>query len=389
MIKQQEDEIRKAYAQTELILSSITSILIGVSQRGLVTHWNSIAENTFGIPAASVIDHPFSECGIQWDIATILEGIRRCRAQSSSIRLDDIPFRRPNGQEGFLGFTIIPVKQDTEGHIECILFGADVTERKQIDELKDEFVSTVSHELRTPLTIIREGVSQIFEGVAGKTNEEQRRLLFIALEGIDRLGRIIEDLLDISRIEAGRVQLKRGRVDLVALAREASSVFYTQAQERGLEIKEKVSKKKVEIYIDKDKIFQVFTNLIANALKFTEKGSIGISVIDKEDTVECEVSDTGKGISQEDLTKVFGKFQQFGREAGPGKKGTGLGLSISKGFIELHGGRIWVTSELDRGTQFTFTLPKYTARIYPRHSRDTSCDKERGHFDGGREGFVK
>ena len=233
-------------------------------------------------------------------------------------------------------------------------------ELKKLDQLKSDFISTVSHELRTPLTSIREVTSQVLDGILGETTKEQREFLPIALSEIDRLGRIIEDLLDISKIESGKVELKKEVIDIVPLVKEVISSSVSEAKNKGLEIRENFPKEPIVVYADKDRIIQVFTNLVGNSIKFTEKGYIEISVVDKQTHVECSVSDTGKGISENDLPKVFSKFQQFGRTAGAGEKGTGLGLSIAKGIVELHDGKIWVESKLNKGTKFTFTLPKNT-----------------------------
>lgn len=355
-----EDAIRKAYEQTELILSSITSILIGVNHQDRITHWNGVAEKTFGIPARLVKNKSFSSCGINWEPRPIIAGISECREKNLPVRLQDVEFKRPTGQKGFLGITIIPLRHET-GPVECILFGADITERKRIEQLKDEFVSTVSHELRTPLTIIKEGVSQVLEGILGNINDDQRRFLNISLESIDRLGRIVDDLLDISKIEAGKLELKRAPVDIAGLAKGVALAYHFQSKQKGLEIITHFPPSPIEVYVDRDRIIQVFTNLISNALKFTDKGRIEIVITDKQNSVECSLSDTGRGIAQEDLPKVFNKFQQFNRTAGPGDKGTGLGLAICKGIVESHRGTIHVESKLEEGTKFVFTLPKYTA----------------------------
>ena len=360
--KQPEETLRRVYAQTEVILSSIPSILIGVNQEGLVTHWNVTAENAFGVPASTVLCQPFSQCGVPWEFQKVSAGLVECRAKNQVVRVDDISFRRRNNQEGFLGFTIIPLRQNSEGEVEFLLFGADITERKRTEQLKNEFVSMVSHELRTPLTVIKEGVSQVLEGILGEVNDGQRKFLSIALEGIERLGRIVDDLLDISKIESGKLELKRESVDLVSLVKGVEGAFSRQAKERGLEIRTHVSEEKLEIYADQDKVVQVFINLISNALKFTEKGGIDISLADKGTLVECSVSDTGIGIADVDLPKVFGKFQQFYRSPGVVIKGTGLGLAICKGIVESHGGEIAIESQQGRGTKFTFTFPRYTAR---------------------------
>lgn len=246
---------------------------------------------------------------------------------------------------------------------------------RHLDQLKSEFVSTVSHELRTPLSIVKEGVNLIIDEIPGKIQEKQKKILTIAQENIKRLERIITDLLDISRIEAGRIVLRKESVDIVSLIQHFASAFRHRIASKGLELKLDLPKGEVDIYADRDKIIQVFTNLLYNSIKFTDRGYIKVSVEDKEYEVECSVVDTGRGISKEDLFLVFDKFQQFGRIPGSGEKGTGLGLSITKGIVELHRGNIWVESELGKGAKFIFTLPKYTPRIILREHVDDSIKK--------------
>jgi nitrogen-specific signal transduction histidine kinase len=233
---------------------------------------------------------------------------------------------------------------------------------QELDRLKSDFISTVSHELRTPLSITKEGISLILDRIPGEINEKQEKILNTARGNIDRLARIINSLLDISKIEAGKVELKKELVDITSLIKQVVSSFESKAKEKGLELRAVFNnKERIDLYVDADRIIQVFTNLVGNAMKFTDRGYIEISANEKNNEVECFVSDTGRGISKEDLPKVFSKFQQFGRVAGPGEKGTGLGLSIAKGIVEMHKGRIWVESELGKGSKFTFTLPKFSA----------------------------
>jgi signal transduction histidine kinase len=135
--------------------------------------------------------------------------------------------------------------------------------------------------------------------------------------------------------------------------------FADRARERGLELKINLPPDKtLNLYVDEDKLIQIFTNLIGNALRFTEKGSISVALLENQDEMEFSVTDTGAGIAQEDIPKLFNKFMQFGRTAGAGEKGTGLGLSIAKGLVELCGGRIWAESQVGRGSKFVFTIPK-------------------------------
>ncbi|MFA5349690.1 MAG: PAS domain-containing sensor histidine kinase [Candidatus Paceibacterota bacterium] len=239
---------------------------------------------------------------------------------------------------------------------------AAMDERRRIDRIKNEFISNVSHELRTPLTSVREGISQILEGFLGKTTQRQKEFLSMCLEDIDRLSRIIDGLLDISRIESGKIILKKETLDIVELAKSAVSSLCVKIENKGLELIEDFPKEKTEIYADKDRIIEVFINLLGNAIKFTDKGKIRVCVKNKPRMIECAVSDTGRGIAKKDLPRVFSRFQQFGRVFGPGEKGTGLGLSIVKSIIELHKGQIRVESKLNKGTKFIFTLFKYTSR---------------------------
>ncbi len=359
------EELRKARQETELILSSITSILIGVNSNNVVTHWNAAAEAIFGITKENMLNKAFDNCEIQWDLPAVLEGVKKCRSTGRPIRINDIRFMRLGIQEGFLGITVIPMKSDAQEKLDLLIFGADITERKKLEQLKDEFVSTVSHELRTPLTVIREGVSQVLDGILGETTEDQKNFLSISLQAIDRLGRIINDLLDISKIEADKLELKLDFINIGQILKDITadlSPFQMRAKDKGLVLKANLPLQRVELYADKDKLTQVFTNLIGNAMKFTEKGSVEISVIDQADEIECHVTDTGRGIAQDDIPNVFGKFQQFGRANGPGEKGTGLGLAISKGLVEMHHGQIWLKSELGKGTTFIFTIPKPKTR---------------------------
>lgn len=231
-------------------------------------------------------------------------------------------------------------------------------ELKKLDQLKSDFISTVSHELRTPLSITKEGICLVLDNIPGEINEKQKKILSTSKDNIDRLARIINSLLDISKIEAGKVELKCESSNLAELINKVILSFEPAARQKGLELKTGLEQKEIRLRVDSDKIIQVFTNLIGNSLKFTEKGRIEVRAADLGDRVECSVSDTGIGIAQENLPKVFEKFQQFNRVAGPGEKGTGLGLSIVKGIIELHKGTIRVESEIGKGTKFTFVIPK-------------------------------
>ena len=230
---------------------------------------------------------------------------------------------------------------------------------QELDHLKSDFLSTVSHELRTPIAIMREGVSLCLDGVAGEITETQQELLSDTQQNIDRLTRLVTDLLDISKIEADKIKLRRSYVDMQLVTRKVYEYYLAQANERKIQLDVQVPDQPISLYADEDKIFQIYQNLVSNALRYTEPGGkVDIILSENSDEVICTVSDTGIGIAKENLNKLFSKFEQFGRLEGPGYKGTGLGLAIAKGLVEKHGGRIWVDSELGKGTSFYFALKK-------------------------------
>jgi len=230
---------------------------------------------------------------------------------------------------------------------------------ERADVQRTEFVSFVSHELRTPLTVLREGVSIIKDRILGDVNEQQEEMLGDALESIDRLRRIIDDLLDNTKLDADKIILECIDVPVSAFVAKAVSQFATTAQKRGVALSfDGEAAGDAQMYADKDRIMQVVINLIGNALKFTPQGgSVSVKAEAKADTALITVTDTGRGISENDQKKLFDRFQQFGKAAREGDKGTGLGLSIAKRLVELHGGFIGVQSKEKEGSVFWFTIP--------------------------------
>ena len=238
------------------------------------------------------------------------------------------------------------------------LYFSDITELKRLDQLKTDFVNMVSHELRSPLTTIQASIKMTAEKLLGPLNDDQDNALRLALKNIERLARLINDLLDTSKIEAGKLELSCQPGDMKAVIQELVAAFSPLARERGLELRAVVPDHPVELLMDRDKIVQVFTNLIQNAMKFTQEGFVEVSAQVEAGGVRCQVVDSGPGIADSDLPKVFGKFQQFGAAPKGREKGTGLGLALCKGFVESHGGKIHVESQLGQGTRFIFTLPQ-------------------------------
>jgi len=230
-------------------------------------------------------------------------------------------------------------------------------ELKMLDQLKDDFVNNVSHEFRLPLTIIQESIRQASEGMFGEVNETQQKYFHMSLRNIDRLKSLIDNMLDISKIEKGKLEIFKKKVDLREIIKEVISDFSIRVEKKGLTITSDLPPSPTDVHADKDKLTQVLINLVGNAYKFTEKGYIKISAREKGGLIECIVEDSGVGMAPKDVPHLFSKFHQLGLK-NQQEKGTGLGLVISKNIIELHGGEIHAESTEKVGTKFIFSLPK-------------------------------
>ena len=228
---------------------------------------------------------------------------------------------------------------------------------KETMRIKSEFISTVSHELRTPLTSIKGGIDLVLDGLSGDINEEQKEVLGISKKNVDRLGRIINNVLDSEKLESGRMKFDIKPHNINEIARDVYEMFALTAKNAGINLLLELDDTLPEIAFDSDKITQVLTNLISNAMNFTQKGNIVIKTSKKDEAIHVSISDTSCGIKKEDLPRVFGRFEQLATGGERKTGGTGLGLSISKELIEKHNGTICVESTQGKGSMFTFTLP--------------------------------
>jgi len=224
-----------------------------------------------------------------------------------------------------------------------------------------DLILLLAHELRAPLGIVKESISLVADKVLGKTNDKQQLVLLTARRNVDRIDRIIMNVVDIFKLEAGRLELQKTSFDLMTAVRQVAGAFQPLADGAGLQLKIVTSHESLPVTADKPRITNVLSQLVGNALKFTHKGKIEITLSKTNEGVQCSVRDTGIGIAPEDMSKLFHKFEQFGWVPGGGEKGMGLGLAVSKGIIELHGGRITAESRLGEGSAFVFMIPKVSA----------------------------
>ncbi len=242
-------------------------------------------------------------------------------------------------------------------------------ELKKIDILKSDFLSMVSHELRTPLASIKEGVSLVIDGTTGPINENQKKFLDVAKRNIDRLTNLINNLLDLSKIESGKMELMKGAVDINIIVKEAIFTFENLATNKRLALTSELAPNLPKAYVDRDKTSEILANLVSNAIKFTNEGRILIRTSRFQpdpNYIEVSVEDAGIGIAEEDMPKLFQKFKQLEATITRKAGGSGLGLSICKQIVELHGGRIWVESEKGKGSKFKFTVPIIGGKSMPR-----------------------
>ncbi len=229
---------------------------------------------------------------------------------------------------------------------------------KNLNDVQREFSSTLSHELRTPLSSIKAGIDIVMSKTAGPLTDEQMKFLGKSKDSVDRLNRLINNILDLAQMESGKKKLNFVFGNINDVVQSVVDAQVPVAVNKGLEINAQLDPQVPSIVLDKDKMTQVLNNLINNAIKFTQTGSITIHTHYQiqGNHVEVSVSDTGPGISEEDLPKLFEKFQQLG-EAHTQVSGTGLGLAICKEIVRQHGGTIQVSSKLGFGTTFSFILP--------------------------------
>lgn len=264
---------------------------------------------------------------------------------------------RPDGTIRWIWARTFPGFNE-DGELETIYsIGHDITDRKESERRVSEFYSTVSHELRTPLTSIHASLRLIEGGLAGQVSDKVGRLVTIARHESDRLIRLINDILDIRKLEAGRLELKIREVSVVDLVSGALAATQGMAQEAKVNLKHQIMFNG-SFKCDNDRVVQILTNFLSNAIKFSSEGQTVMLDVEKDkDNVRFSVTDSGQGIPESEMHKLWGKFQQLDSSDTRQKGGTGLGLAITKGLAEQHGGQVGVESTVGKGSTFWVELP--------------------------------
>lgn len=228
---------------------------------------------------------------------------------------------------------------------------------QEVDDIKSDFFSHMSHELRTPLASIKEGTSILLEGLGGEISEKQKHILQIIIQECNRLIELVNSLLDLSKMEAGMLDYQFSPTDLAILVKQSLQALGPLAEAKNIAIENTIGAFP-PVNADQERIMQVLHNIVGNAIKFSrENGKIRLEAVVRDKSAEVSVHDTGIGIPEEDLERIFNKFQQVIRKNGSKTKGTGLGLATVKQIILAHGGKVWATSQAGQGSTFYFTLP--------------------------------
>lgn len=340
------------------IVESANEGIVVIDAAGLITTINPAAARMFDVEADSAPGRRATDLGLfsEQDFALGLGRTRGSRGEGQPIvrRYGDIVLSAvvsPLGTSGDL-----PGVRPAAGGWVCII--RDVTELTRIDEMKNEFISVVSHELRTPLTAIKGFTDLILEGEAGDVTEAQREFLEIVQSNSDRLVALINDMLDISRIESGRISLALDEVYVPDIIRQTLSALRPLVDEKQLNVRTEIDVEIPPIVGDAGRLLQILTNLVSNACKYTDAGGwITVAAEPLDGLVAVSVSDTGIGIPADALPRVFSKFYRVDQAAAREVGGTGLGLAITKSLVEMHGGRITIASRPTVGTTVRFTIP--------------------------------
>jgi PAS domain S-box-containing protein len=339
------------------IFNTAEDAIISVDSQQCITLFNQGAEKIFGYAANDILGKPLD---LLIPVSAI-EAHRQHVANFSNTQQHaklmgergEICGRRRDGEEFPAEASISKIKLGEETIFTVIL--RDISDRKEMERMKDEFISIVSHEIRTPLTSIYGALVMLKSGLLNNESQQQR-MLKIATESTDRLVRLINDILDIERIALGKVKMQKKVCYLADLIDEAVNIVQILAEQAHISLS--ITCSELQLRVDPDRIIQTLTNLLSNAIKFSPANSticVRAEVID--DQVLLQVEDRGRGIPENKLNTIFERFQQIDSSDSRDRDGTGLGLAICRSIIHQHGGRIWVESVLGQGSSFYFTLP--------------------------------
>jgi len=359
--KQNEEIAWKKYKRvlsdkqkTEAVIRSIAEGVVVVDTQGKVIMMNSAAEKLLGVSRKDKVGKALLENLKEEQLISLVKG-----SEDKEEREIELVSPR-NETKKVLRASSAVVENENGQTVGMVSVLSDITKQKELDHLKASFVASVSHELRTPLAAIDQSLSLILNKSTGEISPAQEEFLSLAQRNLKRLNILLNDLLDLSKLEAGKMELKRRTVSIEEIAEESIGSLNNWAKAKAIKIVKKIQGGIPQVNVDSNRIIQVLNNLIGNAIKFSPNNAditVEANFQNGKEEIEICVQDTGIGIPKESLTKIFDKFFQLDERTSTDISGTGIGLFVAKEIVELHGGRIWAESEEGRGAKFIFTLP--------------------------------
>jgi signal transduction histidine kinase/ActR/RegA family two-component response regulator len=349
------DLLATVKGRVERMVDHMTDGVLMLDSRGEVVALNQAARTILKLDASqSAIDLAALTRALEFDPLALIRAERR--ALRRVVMVQGVPYQAQ----------LSPVENEAGEIAGAVLAFRNYSHEQRVDEMKSEFVNVVSHEIRTPLTVIKNALDLLNGDRLGPVTADQARFLGLARRNLEQLIGLVNDLLDLSKIEAGKLHIALRPLNLAEPIEKAVSSFQPQAETKGVELESTLAGALPPVYGDEESLHRVLVNLIGNALKFTERGGrirVDAAAVAEDSpggprsAVKITVSDSGVGIPSEHLESIFDKFQQLDRSRAPGVAGTGLGLPITRELVKAHHGRIWAESEPGRGSRFQVLIP--------------------------------
>ena len=348
-------ELSTSLERYNALIETASDLIYWTDNDGYFTFMNAIVNERTGYPPDRLLTMRFTEL-VREDARAEAEAIHSAQLENeTATTYRELPLIAADGREIWIGQNVQLLRKGGKV-VGTQAVARDVTRQRQVERLKDEFLSVVSHELRTPLTSIRGSLGLLASGKMGSLEAGGQRMLAIASQNTDRLVRLINDLLDVDKLQSGKVELDLERISAAAMLRQSVEILQRMADDAGVAIV--VDAVEIDLWADSDRMIQVVTNLLSNAIKFSSRGgSITLGAQFRHDEVLLWVRDEGRGIPADKIELVFERFEQVDSSDARKYGGTGLGLSIARGIVQQHGGTMWAESRLGHGSTFFFSLP--------------------------------
>ncbi|GAB4375800.1 MAG: hypothetical protein Kow00121_21970 [Elainellaceae cyanobacterium] len=354
--RQTEAGLREAERRWRSLLDNVQLIVIGLDRLGTINYANPFFLRLTGYHKSEVLGKNWFENFLPSSNQQITQGIFAEVLANNAHPYYQNAIVTKSGEERFIAWNNTMLQDFNGNMIGTISIGEDITERQKVEAIKNEFIGIVSHELRTPLTSIQMSLGLLRSGIYAKKPEKTERMIEIALLDTNRLVNLVNDILDLERLESGRTVLEKTVCQAIDLMQQAVDGVQAIATQQKITLA--IAPTDAAVWAAPDTVIQTLTNLLSNAIKFSPAHSvISLQAERQTDTVLFQVTDQGRGIPEDKLETIFGRFQQVDASDSREKGGTGLGLPICRSIIERHGGKIWAESIVGKGSTFFFTLP--------------------------------